>query len=46
MSPLPPRKTPVLLIIFAWVVVAAPLAWGLYQSVEKAMPLFMGANDN
>ncbi len=37
-----PQKTSVLFLVLAWAVVAVPLAWGLYQSVEKALPLFIG----
>jgi hypothetical protein len=31
--------SPVLLVV-AWLVVATPLAWGVYTSVVKSMPLF------
>jgi hypothetical protein len=34
-----PKKTPLALVVLAWLVVALPLAWGLYQSVMKSMPL-------
>ncbi len=37
-----PGKTPLVLVICAWVVVAIPLGWGLYQSVVKSRPLFTG----
>ncbi len=33
-------KTPLALVLAAWVVVAIPLGWGLYQSVVKSLPLF------
>ena len=33
-------KTPLALILAAWVVVALPLGWGLYQSLVKSRPLF------
>ena len=36
----PPARTPLALVICAWVVVAVPLGWGLYQSVVKSRPLF------
>jgi hypothetical protein len=36
------KKTPIVLVIAAWVVVAVPLGWGLYQSVVKSRPLFSG----
>ncbi len=28
-------------LIAAWVVVAVPLGWGVYQSVQKSLPLFV-----
>jgi len=31
-----------LLVALAWIVVALPLGWGLYQSVMKSQPLFAG----
>jgi hypothetical protein len=34
------KKTPLILILAAWVAVAVPLGWGLYQSVVKSRPLF------
>jgi hypothetical protein len=37
------KKTPVALVVCAWIVVAVPLGWGLYQSVVKSWPLFQGA---
>jgi hypothetical protein len=27
-------------IAFAWILVTIPLAWGVYQSVVKSLPLF------
>ena len=39
----PPAPTPLALVLCAWVVVAIPLGWGLYQSVVKSRPLFTGA---
>jgi hypothetical protein len=35
-------KTPLFVVICAWIVVAIPLGWGLYQSVVKSRPLFTG----
>ena len=35
-----PRKSPAWLVALAWIVVALPLSWGLYQSVMKSKPLF------
>lgn len=29
-------------LIVAWTWIALPLAWGVYQSVQKSMPLFDG----
>ena len=37
-----PRKSPSWLIGVAWLIVALPLSWGLYQSILKSRPLFMG----
>jgi hypothetical protein len=36
----PVAKTPLAVVLCAWVVVAVPLGWGLYESVVKARPLF------
>lgn len=30
-------------LLIAWIWVAVPLGWGVYQSVNKSMPLFGGA---
>ncbi|HEV3167374.1 MAG TPA: hypothetical protein VGZ22_25415 [Isosphaeraceae bacterium] len=35
-----PRKTSPLTLAVAWIVVAIPLGWGVYQSVVKSLPLF------
>jgi hypothetical protein len=40
--PAAPGRTPLALVLCAWVVVAIPLGWGLYQSVVKCRPLFSG----
>ena len=37
-----PKKSPPWLIALAWIIVALPLSWGLYQSILKSKPLFMG----
>ncbi len=29
-----------LLLLFAWTWIALPLGWGVYQSVQKSLPLF------
>ena len=34
------QKSPSWLIALAWLIVAIPLAWGLYQSLIKSEPLF------
>lgn len=31
-----------LALILAWTWIAVPLGWGVYQSVQKSMPLFSG----
>jgi hypothetical protein len=36
----PRRPTSPLAIALAWIVVAIPLGWGVYQSIEKSLPLF------
>ena len=33
-------KTIILIIVWAWVTL--PLGWGVYQSVQKSLPLFSG----
>ncbi|MDQ1035067.1 hypothetical protein QFZ75_001483 [Streptomyces sp. V3I8] len=38
-GPVPDRRP---LIVFAWVWVGAPLAYGLYELVRKATQLFTG----
>ena len=30
-------------IFIAWIWVAVPLGWGVYQSVNKSLPLYGGA---
>jgi hypothetical protein len=35
-----PRPTPLPLVVFAWVAVAAPLLWGIFQTLKKAAALF------
>lgn len=29
-----------LVLIVAWLWITVPLAWGVYQSIEKSLPLF------
>lgn len=29
-------------LAIAWMLIAVPLGWGVYQSVQKSMPLFEG----
>jgi hypothetical protein len=36
----PEPKTSTLRLAVAWVIVAIPLGWGVYQSVVKSLPLF------
>jgi hypothetical protein len=38
----PTTSTPIGLIVFAWVLVAVPLLYGLYQTVKTAITLFTG----
>ncbi|NNG21262.1 hypothetical protein HJ590_17210 [Naumannella sp. ID2617S] len=35
------RPTPLPLVLLAWLVVGVPLAYGLYQTVLKALALFV-----
>jgi hypothetical protein len=28
------------LVVLSWMIVVLPLAWGIYQSVVKSLPLF------
>ncbi|WP_406697433.1 hypothetical protein V5E97_01115 [Singulisphaera sp. Ch08] len=35
-----PRKMTSLKVAAAWIFVAIPLGWGVYQSVVKSLPLF------
>lgn len=39
----PAGKTSALRLAAAWIVVTIPLAWGVYQTAIKALPLFRGA---
>jgi hypothetical protein len=36
------RPTPALLIVLAWLIVAVPLAYGLWQTLVKAFQLLGG----
>jgi hypothetical protein len=36
----PEKRTSPLSIALAWTFVTVPLAWGVYQSVVKSLPLF------
>jgi hypothetical protein len=29
-------------LAIAWMLIAMPLGWGVYQSVQQSMPLFQG----
>jgi hypothetical protein len=35
-------RTPVALIVFAWLLVGVPLLYGLFQTVKTAISLFTG----
>ena len=39
MSTTEPKTSPLRLAV-AWVIVAIPLGWGVYESVVKSLPLF------
>ena len=32
-------------LVLAWAVIAVPLGWGVYQSVQKSLPLFTEQSD-
>ena len=32
-------------LAIAWMLIAVPLGWGVYQSVQKSMPLFEGQSE-
>ncbi len=32
-------------LVIAWTWIAVPLGWGVYQSVQKSMPLFNGQSE-
>jgi hypothetical protein len=32
----------IIALVIAWMLIAVPLGWGVYQSVQKSMPLFQG----
>lgn len=32
-----------MVIILAWLLVSTPLAWGVWQSVQRSIPLFTSA---
>jgi hypothetical protein len=36
----PGEKTSPLMLAAAWLVVTIPLAWGVYQTAKKSVPLF------
>jgi hypothetical protein len=36
------KKTSLLQIAISWAIVGLPLAWGVYQTVLKSLPLFGG----
>ena len=31
-------------LVIAWLWIAVPLGWGVYQSVQKSLPLFTGGS--
>jgi hypothetical protein len=40
------KPTPPITVFLAFLVVALPLAWGLYRSVRNALPLFTGSQSS
>ena len=39
-APLAPRPTSPAVVVLAWVAVAVPLLWGIFQTLKKAAALF------
>lgn len=39
----PAHESPRFAIIVSWTLVLVPLAWGVYQSVMKSLPLFQAS---
>jgi hypothetical protein len=39
-NPSPDKNSSLLSLAIAWIVVAIPLGWGVYQTVVKSLPLF------
>jgi len=39
-SPSPDKNPSLLSLAIAWLLVAIPLGWGVYQTVVKSLPLF------
>jgi len=37
-----PKLLKIIALIIAWSWIAVPLGWGVYQSVQKSLPLFTG----
>ena len=35
----------IIALVIAWSLIAVPLGWGVYQSVQKSMPLFQAQSD-
>ena len=33
-------------VALAWIIIALPLGWGLYQSIMKSKPLFAGLHNS
>ncbi|GAA5513890.1 hypothetical protein Dcar01_02639 [Deinococcus carri] len=38
----PPQEVPVARLVLFWLIAGVPLAWGVVQTVLKALPLFSG----
>lgn len=37
-----PKLIKTIALAIAWIWIAVPLGWGVYQSVQKSLPLFKG----
>ncbi len=34
------KTSPLIVLVISWLLVTLPLAWGVYESVVKSLPLF------
>jgi hypothetical protein len=39
------KRMKAIVLVIAWAWIAVPLGWGVYQSVQKSMPLFTAQSE-